>query len=102
MVDLTVVVDGVHEPDRTREFVPGSGQVPVHGAVLALELGRGNVDVGDYQVDGVIIPGFIHGLTAGFDRDALAQERASWGLFRDRRADLYGPLRRLDGATGDP
>ena len=41
-------------------------------------------------------------ITARFDRDALARDRASWGLFRDRRPDLYGPLRRLDGATGDP
>lgn len=30
--------------------------------------------------------------TATFDLDAIAQARASWGLFRDRRPDLYGPL----------
>jgi N-carbamoylputrescine amidase len=41
-------------------------------------------------------------ITARFDRAALAQDRASWGLFRDRRPDLYGPLRSLGGATGDP
>jgi N-carbamoylputrescine amidase len=41
-------------------------------------------------------------VTACFDRDALARDRASWGLFRDRRPDLYGALLRLDGATGDP
>lgn len=27
-----------------------------------------------------------------FDLDALAEARAAWGLFRDRRPDLYGPL----------
>jgi N-carbamoylputrescine amidase len=31
-------------------------------------------------------------VTASFDLDAVAKMRASWGLFRDRRPDLYGPL----------
>jgi N-carbamoylputrescine amidase len=39
-------------------------------------------------------------LTATFDRDELRQMRHSWGLFRDRRPDLYGPLLTLDGSTG--
>jgi N-carbamoylputrescine amidase len=39
-------------------------------------------------------------LTASFDRDELQEMRRSWGLFRDRRPDLYGPLLTLDGATG--
>lgn len=29
---------------------------------------------------------------ATFDLDAIEQERAAWGFFRDRRTDLYGPL----------
>jgi N-carbamoylputrescine amidase len=37
-------------------------------------------------------------LTARFDLDELATRRAAWGLFRDRRPDLYGPIRTLDGA----
>jgi N-carbamoylputrescine amidase len=36
-------------------------------------------------------------LTATFDLDALAHIRASWGVFRDRRPDLYTPLLTLDG-----
>ena len=36
-------------------------------------------------------------LTATFDLDALRQARNSWGLFRDRRPDLYRPLLTLDG-----
>ncbi len=32
-----------------------------------------------------------------FDLDAIAARRASWGIFRDRRVDLYGPVRTLDG-----
>jgi N-carbamoylputrescine amidase len=30
--------------------------------------------------------------TAAFDLDEIAKMRASWGLFRDRRPELYGPL----------
>ncbi len=36
-------------------------------------------------------------LTASFDLDELATHRALWGLFRDRRPDLYLPLLSLDG-----
>ena len=36
-------------------------------------------------------------LTARFDRAALRENRAAWGLFRDRRPDLYGALATLDG-----
>ncbi len=34
---------------------------------------------------------------ASFDLDAIRVQRASWGLFRDRRADLYGVVGALDG-----
>ena len=34
---------------------------------------------------------------ARIDLDAAAELRQSWGLFRDRRPDLYGTLRSLDG-----
>jgi N-carbamoylputrescine amidase len=34
---------------------------------------------------------------AAFDLDEIAKARASWGLFRDRRPDLYGPLVSHDG-----
>jgi N-carbamoylputrescine amidase len=32
-----------------------------------------------------------------FDLDAIAGLRASWGLFRDRRVDIYGTVQTLDG-----
>ncbi|MCB2116620.1 MAG: N-carbamoylputrescine amidase [Rhodobacteraceae bacterium] len=32
-------------------------------------------------------------LTAGFDLDAIRDLRRSWGLFRDRRPELYGALK---------
>lgn len=34
-----------------------------------------------------------------FDFEAIRELRAHWGLFRDRRPDLYGPLLTLDGQT---
>ncbi len=36
-------------------------------------------------------------ITASFDLEAIRAARASWGLFRDRRPDLYGPLMTMDG-----
>jgi N-carbamoylputrescine amidase len=37
-------------------------------------------------------------LTATFDLEKLRANRASWGLFRDRRPQLYKPLLTLDGS----
>lgn len=39
-------------------------------------------------------------LLATFDLDAADRQRLAWGLFRDRRPDLYGPLLHLDGTGG--
>jgi N-carbamoylputrescine amidase len=36
-------------------------------------------------------------ITATFDLDAIADQRRGWGLFRDRRPDLYGELVTNDG-----
>lgn len=36
-------------------------------------------------------------LTASFDLDELALARAAWGVFRDRRPELYGALSTFDG-----
>ncbi len=38
-------------------------------------------------------------LTASFDLDVIRAMRASWGVFRDRRPDLYAPLHTFDGET---
>jgi N-carbamoylputrescine amidase len=38
-------------------------------------------------------------LVASFDRDALDRQRAAWGLFRDRRPELYGPITGFDGGA---
>jgi len=39
-------------------------------------------------------------LVASFDRAELERLRLSWGLFRDRRPDLYGAVTSLDGTSG--
>jgi N-carbamoylputrescine amidase len=36
-------------------------------------------------------------LAATFDLNAIARQRRAWGLFRDRRPELYGPLLTFDG-----
>jgi N-carbamoylputrescine amidase len=41
-------------------------------------------------------------LVQKFDLDEIAHMRASWGVFRDRRPDLYTPLLTLDGKTYRP
>jgi N-carbamoylputrescine amidase len=36
-------------------------------------------------------------ITATFDLDAVRRYRQAWGVFRDRRPDLYYPILSLDG-----
>lgn len=38
-------------------------------------------------------------ITATVDLDEAAAYRASWGVFRDRRPDMYGAMRTLDGVN---
>jgi N-carbamoylputrescine amidase len=38
-------------------------------------------------------------IVASFDLEAIREYRHAWGLFRDRRPDLYEPLLTLDGNT---
>jgi N-carbamoylputrescine amidase len=37
-------------------------------------------------------------LVATFDLDAIRAQRHAWGVFRDRRPELYGPILTLDGS----
>ena len=37
-------------------------------------------------------------LTASFDLEEIREYLRAWGVFRDRRPDLYHPLLRLDGS----
>ena len=36
-------------------------------------------------------------VTARFDLDAIAELRASWGVFRDRRPETYAAVATMDG-----
>ena len=36
-------------------------------------------------------------LVQSFDLDELEHIRSAWGVFRDRRPNLYGPVKTLDG-----
>ncbi|HCT4760723.1 TPA: N-carbamoylputrescine amidase, partial [Pseudomonas aeruginosa] len=36
-------------------------------------------------------------LVCGLDLEAIGEERLAWGVYRDRRPELYGPLMSLDG-----
>ena len=38
-------------------------------------------------------------ITAKLDLDTIRAQRSSWGMFRDRRPELYEPLLTLDGET---
>ena len=38
-------------------------------------------------------------ITASLDLDRIRAQRSAWGLFRDRRPDLYEPLLTLGGET---
>jgi N-carbamoylputrescine amidase len=64
----------------------GSSFIADHTGAKVAEAGRGEEAV----------------LTHSFDLDEIAHVRASWGVFRDRRPDLYGPLLTLDGRTKRP
>lgn len=44
----------------------------------------------DQQEEGVLVQ--------RFDLDELEHIRSAWGVFRDRRPNLYGPLKSLDGS----
>ncbi|MCY1554862.1 N-carbamoylputrescine amidase [compost metagenome] len=37
-------------------------------------------------------------LVHSFDLDQLEHTRSAWGSFRDRRPNLYGPIKTLDGS----
>lgn len=36
-------------------------------------------------------------IVASFDLDQIRGQRAGWGVFRDRRPEMYKPLLTLDG-----
>lgn len=70
-------------PEGTAVTFYGSSFIADHSGQLVAKASRSDEEV----------------LTATFDLDAIAALRRSWGLFRDRRIDLYGSVTTLDGAA---
>eukprot|EP00775_Hariotina_reticulata_P005991 gene5991-6229_t len=75
-------------------FYGGSFIAGPTGEVLAqvgsTELANGNLDPNPQKVEGFVVQ--------EFDLDQCRLNRAGWGLFRDRRPELYSALVTLDGA----
>ncbi|MEZ5796568.1 MAG: N-carbamoylputrescine amidase [Paracoccaceae bacterium] len=72
-----------------REVAPGGTEVTFYGSsFIADQTGQLLAKAGR-EAEEVLV--------ATVDLEAIAGLRASWGLFRDRRADLYGALATLDG-----
>lgn len=59
----------------------GSSFITDHTGAIVVESDRDTQDI----------------ITAELDLDRMRIERATWGLFRDRRPDLYGDILSLDG-----
>jgi N-carbamoylputrescine amidase len=76
---------GAEQAPRTKiDFYGTSFIADETGAVVAAA-GRGSEEI----------------ITARFDLAAIARRRRFWGVFRDRRPDLYGPLLTLDGGEAE-
>jgi len=72
---------GTEQGDRYTMTFYGSSFIASHTGEKVAEADRVNETV----------------LTAAFDLDAVRRYRQAWGVFRDRRPDLYYPLLSLDG-----
>jgi N-carbamoylputrescine amidase len=72
---------GVERGERTSMTFYGSSFIASHTGEKVAEADRVSEGV----------------LTATFDLDAVRRYRRAWGVFRDRRPDLYYPILSLDG-----
>ncbi len=75
-------------PDTASAAVPNSSIRFYGTSFIADETGAIVVDADDHS-EAVLV--------AEFDLVKIRAARASWGMFRDRRPDLYGPLMTKDG-----
>lgn len=67
----------------------GGSEITFYGSSFIAD-GQGRIVRGmDDRTEGFV--------AAEFDLDALRDARAAWGVFRDRRPDLYGEILTLDG-----
>ncbi|KAG2495677.1 hypothetical protein HYH03_006277 [Edaphochlamys debaryana] len=75
-------------------FYGGSFIAGPHGEVLA-QVGAPELRDGNPHPRPAPVEGFV---TAELDLDSVRAERVAWGVFRDRRPELYGPLATLGGS----
>jgi len=73
------------------EIAPQGRAVTFYGSSFIADPAGKLVATADRVSEGVL----VH----RFDLDAIAALRAGWGLFRDRRVDLYGAVQTLDGVA---
>ena len=74
---------GTEEGERFTQTFYGSSFIAGPTGELVAQAGRTEEEV----------------LVARFDLDAIRAQRASWGVFRDRRPELYGAILTYDGST---
>lgn len=79
--------------DSTSAIVPNSSIKFYGTSFIADETGAIVVDADDASETTLV---------ASFDLDKIAAARASWGMFRDRRPDLYRVLLTKDGSLVAP
>lgn len=72
-------------------FIAGpQGQIMAQVGAAESALADGNMDPHPAPEEGFVL--------ATFDLDSLQRTRSGWGLFRDRRPQLYKPILTLDGS----
>jgi N-carbamoylputrescine amidase len=67
----------------------GDIEMKFYGSSFITDYTGGILQTADRETEGF--------LTATIDLNEARDYRRSWGVFRDRRPDLYGPLLTLDG-----
>ena len=70
--------------NRIGHEVQKNSEMTFYGSSFIADETGGLVAEADRETEGVI--------TAEFDLDAIAQKRREWGVFRDRRQEMYGTL----------
>lgn len=70
--------------NRIGHEVQKDSEMTFYGSTFIADETGGLVAEADRETEGVI--------TAEFDLDAIAQKRREWGVFRDRRPEMYGTL----------
>ncbi|WP_308387856.1 N-carbamoylputrescine amidase [Acidithiobacillus sp. AMEEHan] len=103
----------IHSRDHWTRTMQGHAAANVMPVIAANRVGREDGESasitfygGSFITDGTgallaqadLKEGFIH---ADLDLQAIARQRIDWGLFRDRRPDLYAPICSFDGQTGN-